>query len=158
MRSHLQNLSWCLVPYEITRCVYIYTFYTFEPGHKISYKIPHPHPRSLIRVFTLALWVAKDPKSVQADGEDSDQTAQMSRLMWVFAVRSCNMTGNAVSRLIVINERISQFSIVYFLISEWFRFRMSNSSSSVSQSSSNRRDNSVDSISHVCPFVRVKKM
>ena len=32
--------------------------------------------------------------------EDSDQTARMRRLIWVFAGRICNLVGTAVSRLI----------------------------------------------------------
>ena len=30
-------------------------------------------------------WVAKDPRFLQADSEDSDQTERMPRLIWVFA-------------------------------------------------------------------------
>ena len=30
-------------------------------------------------------WVAKDPRFLHADSEDSDQTGQMPRLIWVFA-------------------------------------------------------------------------
>ena len=32
-----------------------------------------------------SLWVAKDPNLLQADNKDSDQTGQMTRLIWVFA-------------------------------------------------------------------------
>ena len=32
-----------------------------------------------------ARWVAKDPRFLHADSEDSDQTGQMPRLIWVFA-------------------------------------------------------------------------
>ena len=35
-----------------------------------------------------AQWVAKDPKFLQADNEDSDQTGRMPRLIWVFAGRT----------------------------------------------------------------------
>ena len=35
-----------------------------------------------------AQWVAKDPSFLQADSEDSYQTGQMPRLIWVFAERS----------------------------------------------------------------------
>ena len=35
-----------------------------------------------------AQWVAKDPSFLQADSEDSDQTGQMPRLIWVFAGRT----------------------------------------------------------------------
>ena len=42
-------------------------------------------------------WVAKDPKRLQADSEDSDQTARMRRLIWVFAGRTWNLvTGSVV--------------------------------------------------------------
>ena len=34
-----------------------------------------------------AQWVAKDPSFLNADGEDSDQTGRMPRLIWVFAGR-----------------------------------------------------------------------
>ena len=32
-----------------------------------------------------AQWVAKDPRLLHADSEDSDQTGRMPRLIWVFA-------------------------------------------------------------------------
>ena len=35
-----------------------------------------------------AQWVAKDPRFLHADSEDSDQTGRMPRLIWVFAGRS----------------------------------------------------------------------
>ena len=35
-----------------------------------------------------AQWVAKDPSFLHADSEDSDQTGQMPRLIWVFAGRT----------------------------------------------------------------------
>ena len=34
-----------------------------------------------------ALWVAKDPRVLHADSEDSDPTGRMPRLIWVFAWR-----------------------------------------------------------------------
>ena len=46
------------------------------------------------------LWVAKDPKRLQVDSADSTQSAQMYRLIWVFAGRTFNFVGNAVPRLI----------------------------------------------------------
>ena len=39
------------------------------------------HPRSLIRIFARALWVAKDPKRLQADGKCSGLHTQMRRLV-----------------------------------------------------------------------------
>ena len=35
-----------------------------------------------------AHWVAKDPRFLHADGEDSDQIGRMPRLIWVFAGRT----------------------------------------------------------------------
>ena len=36
-------------------------------------------------------WVAKDPSFLHADSEDSDQTGQMPRLIWVFAGRTATL-------------------------------------------------------------------
>ena len=44
------------------------------------------HPSSLIRVFTVRS-VGKGLMFFRADSEDSDQTRQMPRLIWVFAGR-----------------------------------------------------------------------
>ena len=38
-------------------------------------------------------WVAKDTVILQADSEDSDQTGQLPRLIWVFAGRTCHFVG-----------------------------------------------------------------
>ena len=38
-----------------------------------------------------ALWVAKDPRFLHADSEDSDQTGRMPRLIWVFAGRTVTL-------------------------------------------------------------------
>ena len=47
-----------------------------------------------------AQWVAKDPSFLHADSEDSDQTGQMPRLIWVFAGRTCYFVGFVMRRLI----------------------------------------------------------
>ena len=36
-----------------------------------------------------AIWIAKNPKFLHLDNEDSDQTARKRRLIWVFAGRTC---------------------------------------------------------------------
>ena len=38
-------------------------------------------------------WVAKEPSFLPADSEDSEQTGQMPRLIWVFAGRTCHFVG-----------------------------------------------------------------
>ena len=45
-----------------------------------------------------AEWVAKDPSFHHADSEDSDQTWQMPRLIWVFAGRTCHFVGFVMRR------------------------------------------------------------
>ena len=39
------------------------------------------HSRSLTRVLTGRIWLAKDAKFLEADNEDSDQTMRMNRLI-----------------------------------------------------------------------------
>ena len=61
------------------------------------------HPPSLIRVVTLRPMVAKDPRFLHVDSEDSDQTGWMSRLILVFAGRTVivlvlSYVGSFVSR------------------------------------------------------------
>ena len=81
---------------------------TNEPGHRCSYKIFICAQRRLRSDCAYAqsdqslrrtLCVATDPKCHSAESEDSDQTAWMRRLIWVFAGRTWSLVGNAVSRL-----------------------------------------------------------
>ena len=44
-------------------------------------------------------WVAKGPSYLHADSENSDQTGQMPRLIWVFARRTCHFVGFVIRRL-----------------------------------------------------------
>ena len=57
------------------------------------------YPSSLIRVFTCAQWVAKGPMFLNADGEESDQTGRMLKLVWVFAGRTCHFVRFVMRRL-----------------------------------------------------------
>ena len=43
-------------------------------------------------------WVAKDPSFLHVDSEDSDQTGQMPRLIWVFAGQTYHFVGYVVRR------------------------------------------------------------
>ena len=45
-------------------------------------------------------WVAKDPSFLHADSEDSDQTERITRLIWVFAGRTCLFVGFVMKRFI----------------------------------------------------------
>ena len=46
------------------------------------------HPYSLIRVFPVTQWEAKDPRFLHVDSKDSDQTGRTPRLIRVFAGRT----------------------------------------------------------------------
>ena len=46
-----------------------------------------------------AQWVAKDPRFLHADSEDSDQTERMPRLIWVFTGPICYFAGFVTMRL-----------------------------------------------------------
>ena len=45
-------------------------------------------------------WVAQDQSFLHADSEDSDQTGRMTRLIRVFAGRTCRFVGFVMRRLI----------------------------------------------------------
>ena len=49
-----------------------------------------------------ALWVAKDQMLLHVNTEDSDQTGQMSMLIWVLTGRTCNFVGFVMVRLIYV--------------------------------------------------------
>ena len=47
-----------------------------------------------------AYWVAKDPRFLHADSEDSDQIGRMPRLIWVFAGRTLTLLFCHVAAII----------------------------------------------------------
>ena len=61
-----------------------------------------------------AQWVAKDPSFHNADSEDSDQTGQMPRLIWVFARMICHFIGFVMRRLNYLPEVDSRY--VFYLV------------------------------------------
>ena len=68
-------------------------------GYSISTHLHVHTAKTQIRVFAGTMLVAEDPKRLQADREDSDQTARIWRPVGVFAGRRCSLVGNAVPRL-----------------------------------------------------------
>ena len=62
-----------------------------------------------------AEWIAKDPRYIHADGEDSDQTGRMLRLIWVFTGRTCHFIGFIMLRLILSGSQKSKRSEVYWV-------------------------------------------
>ena len=63
---------------------------------QISLRIRAVWSESSLGVF----WIAKDANFLHADHEDSDQTARMRRLIWVFFVRTCQDVRFLTFRLI----------------------------------------------------------
>ena len=50
-------------------------------------------------------WVAKDPRFLHADSEDSDQTGRMPRLIWVFAGHTCHFVGFVMRQLTLLYSK-----------------------------------------------------
>ena len=68
-------------------------------------------------------WVGKDPSFLHADSEDSDQTGQMSRLIWVFAGHTCHFVGFVMRQLIINADRIFKIQLLCNIIN-WFWFSL----------------------------------
>ena len=49
-------------------------------------------------------WVAKDPWFLHADSKDFDQTGWISRLIWVFAGRTCHFVGFVMLQLMYLKH------------------------------------------------------
>ena len=67
--------------------------YIIEPRHDKTNKMSaRPAKTQISPVWSksplCAQWVAKDPRFLHADSEDSDQTGRMPKLIWVFAGRT----------------------------------------------------------------------
>ena len=63
-------------------------------------------------------WLAKDQKRLQADSEDSDQTARMRKLIWVFAGGTCNLVRNTAPRHILLAQlRLRVLSLTHLGLS-----------------------------------------
>ena len=82
-------LSWSWKPIK----VHVWT----EPRHDKTNKMSLRHAKTQISLgihpvwsesSLCAHWAAKDPRFLHADSEDSDQTGQKPRLIWVFAGRT----------------------------------------------------------------------
>ena len=58
-------------------------------------------------------WVAKGPSFLHADSEDSDQTGQMARLIWVFAGRT--------TTLLVFCHEVSQLTLCLWVCCSAFQ-------------------------------------
>ena len=74
--------------------------WTFEPRHDKTNKMSVRPSKTQISLgihpvwsesLLCAQWVAKDPRFLHADSEDSDQTGRMPRLIWVFAGRTLTL-------------------------------------------------------------------
>ena len=84
---------------------------SIEPDHSVSYKIAcvPSEDRSACTSESLqgTLWVAEDPKHLQADSKEPDQPVRMRRLICVFDGRICKLVGNAVPRLNILLKHLN---------------------------------------------------
>ena len=81
----------------------------FEWWHISSYKMACYPAKTQISLHNLTvwsesslciLWIAKDSNHLHEARHDSNQTAQMHKLIWVFAGHTCKIVGIAVPQLI----------------------------------------------------------
>ena len=86
----------------------LFRYLTLEPPHDKTNKVAVCPAKTQINLgirpvwsesSLSAQWVAKDPSFLHADSEDSDQTGQMPRLIWVFAGHTCHFVGFVTRRL-----------------------------------------------------------
>ena len=99
---------------------------TFEPPHDKTNKMTEHPAKTQISLgihpvwsdsSLCAQWVAKDPSFLHADSEDSDQTGQMPRLIWVFAGRACHFVGFVMRRLILSESFLP--AVALMTVSNW---------------------------------------
>ena len=70
-----------------------------EPPHGKTNKMTRVPSEVSDQSSLCAQSVAKDTSFLRADGEDSDRTGRMPRLIWVLAGRTCHFVGFVVLRL-----------------------------------------------------------
>ena len=97
---------------------------SFEPQHDKTNKMSVRPAKTQISLdirpvwsesSLCAQWVAKDLRFLHADSEDSDQTGQMPRLIWVFAGRTATLLVLSCrgSFTVVIKSAISSYTSMY---------------------------------------------
>ena len=85
-------------PYDSIVIEYLYTVY--EPPYDKTNKMTVRPAKTLIRPGGSQIsLVAKDPSCLHADSEDSDQSVQMPRLIYVFAGCTCHFVDFVMRRL-----------------------------------------------------------
>ena len=85
---------------KLYRLIWVLTCSTCEPPHDKTNKMACVPSEKLRSAWASAQsdqslrcalkWVAKDPRFLHAESEDSDQTGRMPRLIWVFAGCTCH--------------------------------------------------------------------
>ena len=72
--------------------------------------------------YLYAQWVAKDPRFPHADGEDSDQTGWMPRLIWVFArcTSFCWFCHAAAQMINIRHTLLELLAAVWCLSLQWW--------------------------------------
>ena len=62
-----------------------------------------------------AHWVAKDPRFLHADSEDSDQSGRMSRLIWVFAGRTLTLLVLSCRGSYIVKWKLKNWRIIHHI-------------------------------------------
>ena len=98
-------------------------YYSFEPRHDKTNKVPVRPAKAQISLGNRpvwsesslsAHWVAKDPIFLHADGEDSDQTGRMPRLIWCLRWAHTHFVGFVMLWLIFSSfKNVQVFVIIY---------------------------------------------
>ena len=105
------QITVCSNSFSLIRVFHIIMFLSapYEPPHDKTNKMTVRPAKTQISLGIRPVWsesslctqwVAKNPSFLHADSEDSDQTGQMPRLIWVFAGRTCHYVGFVTRRLI----------------------------------------------------------
>ena len=103
----------------------VYVVSLFEPRHDKTINMTvHPAKTQISLGISpvwaesprCAYWVAKDPRFLHADNEDSNQTGRMPRLIWVFAGRTLISLVLSWRSSFLIRNIVSFFSFSRFRV------------------------------------------
>ena len=77
----------------------LFRYLTLEPPHDKTNKVAVCPAKTQINLGICPVWSEWSLATHWADSEDSDQTGQMPRLIWVFAGHTCHFVGFVTRQL-----------------------------------------------------------
>ena len=106
----IKNASWDTPPQHIL----LYNNNSLQTDRNVRKRMPgHVHP-ARIRNFSRRNLIAMDAKILHVDNEDSDPTARMRKLIWVFVGRTCQKFPHVAHIIRMISPREYQRLRVVF--------------------------------------------